>query len=152
MKNNISFTRVETNIIMQPIHGNFHGDVHGGELMKIMDNVAGIVGLKHSQVTVVTARVDEIVFHKPVHVGDIVTCTGQLAYVGTSSMQIIVTMVVHKLENYSQSETALTAFFTLVHLKDGKPSKVPELIITTEEEAALYKLGEKKYKEIKSKF
>ena len=152
MENNISFSRAETCLIMEPIHSNPYGNVHGGELMKIMDVVAGLAAVKHAKGIVVTARVDEIVFHKPIHIGDIVTCIAQLAYVGTSSMQIIVKVVVHELSNYSQPETALTAFFTMVHLVDNKPVKVPELVVTTKEEEEIYKLGEKKYKEIKSKY
>lgn len=152
MINNISFTRAETCLIMEPMHSNPYGNVHGGALMKIMDNTAGIAAAKHAKGTVVTARVDEIVFHKPIHVGDIVTCFGQLAYVGTSSMQIMVSIVVHELSNYSEPETALTAFFTMVHLVDDKPAKVPELVVTTKEEEEIYKLGEKKYKEIKLKY
>ena len=150
--NNISFARAETSMIMDPVHSNALGNVHGGELIKIMDNVAGIVAAKHCKGAAVTARVDEIVFHRPIHIGNIVTCIGQLAYVGKSSMQIIVSIVVHEMENYSEPETALTAFFTMVHLVDNKPARVPELIVTTKEEEELYKLGEKKHKEIKEKY
>ena len=152
MDNSISFSKAETCMIMEPMHSNSYGNVHGGELMKIMDIVAGLAALKHAKGDVVTARVDEIVFHKPIQIGDIVTCTAQLAYVGTSSMQIMVKIVVHELSNYSKPETALTAFFTMVHLVDNKPAKVPELVVTTKEEEELYKLGEIKYKEIKAKY
>lgn len=150
--NNISFARAETSLVMEPAHSNIHGNVHGGELMKIMDNVAGIAAAKHCKGLVVTARVDEIVFHRPIHIGSIVTCIGQLAYVGKSSMQIMVRIVVHEMENYSEPETALTAFFTMVHIVDNKPTKVPELVVTNEEEEELYRLGEEKYKEIKEKY
>lgn len=149
---NIAFSRAETSLIMDPIHSNSQGSVHGGEMMKIMDNIAGIVAFKHAKGTVVTARVDEIVFHKPVNIGNVVTCIGQLTYVGSSSMQIMVNLVIHDVENYSQPETALTAFFTMVHLVDGKPAKVPELVVTNKEEEELYRLGEKKHNEIKAKY
>lgn len=152
MTNNISFSRAETCLIMEPSHSNPHGNVHGGELMKIMDNTAGIAAAKHAKGDVVTARVDEIVFHKAIHIGDIVTCVAQLCYVGKSSMQVIVSIGVHELDNYSEPDTALTAFFTMVHMVDNKPAKVPELIVTTKEEEELYKLGEKKHLEIKSKY
>ena len=150
--NNISFSRAETSLIMDPIHSNSQGSVHGGEMMKIMDNVAGMVAFKHAKGTVVTARVDEIVFHKPVNIGNVVTCIGQLTYVGRSSMQIMVNLVIHDVRNYSEPETALTAFFTMVHLVNGKPSKVPELVVTNKEEEELYRLGEKKHNEIKAKY
>lgn len=149
---NISFSRAETSLIMSPIHSNVLGNVHGGELMKIMDNIAGIAAFKHAKGAAVTARVDEIVFHKPVNIGNVVTCIAQLAYVGTSSMQIMVNVVVHDVENYSEPKTALTAFFTMVHLVDGKPSKVPKLVATNDDEEELYRLGEKKHNEIKAKY
>lgn len=152
MTENISFSRAETCLIMEPMHSNPFGNVHGGALMKIMDNTAGIAAAKHAKGTVVTARVDEIVFHKPIHVGDIVTCIGQVAYVGKSSIQVMTSIVVHELENYSEPETALTAFFTMVHIADNKPAPVPELVAVTEEEKEIYRLGEKKYMEIKSKY
>lgn len=152
MNNNISFSRAETCMIMEPMHSNVMGNVHGGELMKIMDNIAGIAAFKHARGHVVTARVDEIVFLKPTHVGNIVTCVAQLAYVGKSSMQIIVKIFVHDVNNYTQPQIALTAFFTMVHLIDGKPAEVPKLVVTNKEEEELYKLGEKKYNEIKAKY
>lgn len=152
MSEKISFSRAETTLIMEPIHSNVLGNVHGGELMRIMDNTAGIAAFKHAKGTVVTARVDEIVFHRPINVGDIITCTGQLAYVGSSSMQVLVKIVVHDLNNHTKSELATTAFFTMVHLKDGIPADLPRLVITTTEEEEIYKLGEKKYQEIKEKY
>lgn len=152
MKRDISFTRVETSMVMEPKHCNPSGNIHGGELMKIMDNVAGIVAAKHAKGNVVTARVDEIIFHTPVHVGDIVTCMGELAYAGTTSMQIFVSVVVNDIKGQKESKIALTAFFTMVHLDEyGKPAKVSRLTPTTPDEEALYLLGKKKYEEIKAK-
>lgn len=150
--NNISFPRAETSMIMDPIQSNCMGNVHGGELVKIMDEMAGIVAMKHAKGTAVTARIDEIVFLKPICIGNIVTCIAQLAYVGWSSMQIIVKVFVRDVKNYNKSEVALTAFFTMVHLVDGKPAEVPKLVATTKEEEEIYKLGEKKYKAIKKKY
>ena len=149
INNNISFTRVESCVMMEPRHSNLMENVHGGELMKIMDNTAGIVAVQYGGGFAVTARVDEIVFLIPIHVGNVVTCIAQLAYTGKTSMQIFVKVLVHDVCNYSQPELALTAFFTMVHLVDGKPAEVPKLLPTTKEEEELYKLGEKKYYEIK---
>ena len=149
---NISFSRTETCMVMEPHHSNPMGHVHGGELMKIMDNTAGITAFKHAKGDVVTARVDEIVFFKPVQVGDIVTCVSHLAYVGNSSMQIIVRIFVEDVHTESRPDAALTAFFTMVHMKDGKPAPVPQLVISTPEEETLYQLGEKKYLEIKGRY
>lgn len=152
MKNNISFPSAESCVIMEPQHSNSLGNVHGGVLMKMMDDIAGLAALKQAKGAVVTARVDELVFHQPIHIGDIVTCIGQVAYVGHSSIQVMVSTLVHEIEDYKKSRVAMTAFFTMVHLKSGKPAKVEPLVPRTEEEEKIYQLGEAKYKEIKEKF
>lgn len=151
MKNNINFAQAETCLIMEPQHSNIFGNVHGGEMMKMMDNTAGIAAAKQAKGMVVTARVDEIEFHQPVKIGDIVTVHAQVCYVGKSSIQVMVKVFVHDILDDKESDVALTAFFTMVHLVDGKPLMVQPLLITNQEEKELYELGEKKYLEIQKK-
>jgi acyl-CoA hydrolase len=147
-----SFSRAETCLIMEPRLSNIHGTAHGGELMKIMDSTAGIAAAKHAKGPVVTARVDELVFHRPIRIGDIVTCIAQLCYVGRTSMQVMVRIVVHELENYQEPETALSAFFTMVHMEGGVPAAVRAIVPETDEERELYRQGEEKYREIRAKY
>ena len=149
--NNVSFSRAVTTTFMDPNFSNYLGTVQSGEMMKIMDNMAGVVAYKHAKGVVVTARVDEVLFYKPLILGELVTCIGQLIYVGKSSMQVMVNLVIHDINNYSNPETAASALFTMVHLVDSKPARVPQLIASTKEEEELYILGEKVYKQIKSK-
>ncbi|MDR5659973.1 hotdog domain-containing protein [Serpentinicella sp. ANB-PHB4] len=151
MTDNISFTKFETSTVMEPIHTNSMGNVHGGELMRLMDNVAGLAAYKHAKGAVVTARVDDIVFHKPVHIPSILTAVGQVIYVGTSSILVKNSMYVHDIKDYDNPELVFSAYVTFVHLKDNKPAKAPELVVKTKEEKALYQIGEQKYKEIKNK-
>ena len=122
MYSKIAFARAETCMVMEPRHSNIMGNVHGGELMKLMDNVAGIAAFKHCKGDAVTARVDEIVFIKPVHIGDIVTCVGQLTYVGRSSMQIMVSIYVNDLHSEEMPEASLTA--EKRSMKKSRPSLV----------------------------
>lgn len=151
LNQNVKFARAETCLIMEPMHSNIHGNVHGGELMKMMDNTAGIAAAKQAKGLVVTARVDEIEFHQSVNVGNIVTVVAQVCYVGRSSIQVQVNVYVHDIENYTEPIRALSAFFTMVHIKEGKPTLVNPLVITNDEERVLYELGEKKYNEIQAK-
>jgi acyl-CoA hydrolase len=151
-ENNMSFSRIESNIRMQPVYSNPYGTVFGGELMKFMEDVAGMAAMKHSGGNVVAARVDELVFHKPVPIGNIVTFIAQVAFAGSSSMQVFVQAVVHDLKDYLKTETALSAFFTIVHVDEmGIPTKIPRLRADTDTEKELYELGKIKYLEIKSK-
>jgi acyl-CoA hydrolase len=147
----MSFSKIESNIRMQPIYSNPYGTVFGGELMKFMEDVAGMAAMKHSGGNVVAARVDEFVFEKPVPVGNIVTFIAQVAYAGSSSMQVFVRAVIHDLKDYLKTETALSAFFTIVHVDDmGTPKKIPGLRANTDTEHELYELAKKKYIFIKS--
>ncbi|MEL7563449.1 MAG: acyl-CoA thioesterase [Dehalobacterium sp.] len=137
-------------LVTQPNQANFAGNVHGGEIMKLMDSAAGAVAYRYAKCSVVTARVDELQFHLPIHVGALVTCTATIAYVGTSSMEVIVTVDTENLKYDNPPQRALSAYFTMVALdKDGKPQKVPSLEIYTEEEKMLYEEGERRHKERK---
>ena len=151
-KNATTFAKAESSLIMEPRLSNEHGTAHGGELVKIMDNTAGIAATKHAKGSIVTARIDEIVFHKAINISDIVTCIAQVCYVGRTSLQVMTKIVVHEMENYDEPKTALTAFFTMVHMVDDKPASVPPLKPVTEEDKRLFKLGKEKYLEIKDKY
>jgi acyl-CoA hydrolase/ferritin len=131
--------------LMLPHQANLAGYVHGGEIMKIMDNAAGVVAARHAHTNVVTVRVDNIFFLKPVRVGDVLLVLASLTFVGRSSMDIRVEV---ETENIGQEkkQKALTANFIYVSLdKTGKPAEVPPLLITTEEEERLFEEGRKRY-------
>ncbi len=131
--------------LMLPHQANLAGYVHGGEIMKIMDNAAGVVAARHAHTNVVTVRVDNIFFLKPVRVGDVLLVHALLTFVGHSSMEIRVEV---EAENIAQEkkQKALTANFIYVSLdRMGKPAEVPPLLITTEEEEKLFEEGRKRY-------
>ena len=139
----------ETNLryIMQREHSNLMGNVHGGEMMKIMDNTAGIVAYRHSHAhRVVTASVREMEFHMPIQVGSIVTSEGRLMHVGSSSMEIKVEAWVEDIKSYEPKFKAITAYFIMVALNEkGKPMKVPEIRFESEQDQALYEEGKQRY-------
>lgn len=78
--------------VVLPMQANPAGNIHGGEIMKLMDSAAGVAAQKHSHTNVVTARVEELNFKKPVLVGELVTCRAQVIYAGRSSMEVFVTV------------------------------------------------------------
>lgn len=138
--------------LMQPDQANPSGNVHGGEIMKLMDNSAAIVAFKHARTNVVTARVDELEFLRPIHIGNLVTCNGQLTFVSNRSMEIHVTVLVEDLTKEEPPKVALTAFFTMVALdENGKPTAVPPLKVTNEEERRIFEEGKQRYLEYKQK-
>jgi len=131
-----------------PFQANPAGNVHGGEIMKLMDSAAGVAAQKYARTNVVTARVDELKFRQPVYVGNLVTCQAQVIYVGNSSMEIFVTVEAQDLSSTYDTKIALTAFFTMVSLdKNGVPSKVepinPDPL--SDYDKKLYYEGERRY-------
>ncbi|MGM0396745.1 MAG: acyl-CoA thioesterase [Bacillota bacterium] len=106
-------SKVSVGHLMQPGQANIEGNVHGGEVMKLMDSCAGIVARRHSRRNTVTAMVDELEFMSPIHVGDLVICYGQLTYVGMQSMEVLVTVTVEDLQLSEPPKIALTTFFTM---------------------------------------
>lgn len=72
----------------QTAHANLLGNVHGGEIMKLADSTAGAVAARHSDGPAVTAAMDEMMFLRPVLVGDIVRTHSQVNWAGRSSMEI----------------------------------------------------------------
>lgn len=132
--------------LMQPEHTNIAGNVHGGEIMKLMDNAGGIVAMRHSRQNIVTARVDSLEFHLPIHLGNYVKCVCQLTFVGNSSMEVAITVMVEDLRVDAPPKVALTGYFTYVALdENGRPTKVPELEITSEEEKRQFEEGRQRY-------
>lgn len=129
--------------VMQPHQANVAGNVHGGEIMKLMDTAAAAVAQKYSKSNCVTARVDELEFHLPIFVGALVTYTANLVHVGNSSMEIYVRVEVEDLESYSPPEIALSAYFTMVCVgKNGRPQIVRPYTPETEDEIKYYKMAE----------
>jgi acyl-CoA hydrolase/ferritin len=142
----VGHSAVEMAQLMLPAQANPAGFVHGGELMKLMDNAAGVVAARHAHSNVVTARVEDIIFHTPVRVGSLVIVKGKLVFTSRSSMQIRVEV---ETESIAQERRvpALTADFVMVAVDaTGKPTTIPRLILQTEEEEKLFAAAEERYK------
>ena len=123
-------------IVQQMIQtdANLAGNVHGGVIMRLIDNTAGIVATRHSSCNAVTASIDRLDFHNPVYVGDLLALTASINYAGTASMEIGVRV---EAENFVTGESRHTAsaYLTFVALDpEGRPRKVPPLVLETDEE------------------
>ncbi|MBP2651799.1 MAG: thioesterase superfamily protein [Firmicutes bacterium] len=143
-------SKIEMSAIMQPNQANPAGNVHGGEIMKMMDNAAFVCAQRHALTNVVTARVDELTFHLPIYVGNLVICQAKLTFVGRSSMEVAVNVFVEDLYSSDPNQKALSGYFTMIALNAGKkPICVPPLEITAEEEQADYERGRERYNNYK---
>lgn len=145
MMSNIKYATLAQLVL--PGQANPAGNVHGGEIMKMMDSAAGVAAQRHSRSNIVTARVDELNFKRPVYVGNLVTCNAHVIYTGNSSMEVFVTV---ETENMVTGENfiALTAFFTMVALDDdGIPKKISQIEYPKDNyyETMLYLEGQKRH-------
>lgn len=139
--------------VMMPYHANPAGNVHGGEIMKLMDNAAYAIALKYSKGNCVTARVDELEFHLPIFVGALVTCTAAIVYVGRTSMEVLVTVDAEELDGNGGPERALSAYFTMVRMgKNGRPQEIGHAYVPeTDDEKRLYETALAKKQKLKNK-
>ena len=127
--------------VMLPAQANPQGTVHGGEIMKMMDSAAGCAAIKYARNNMVTARVDELQFLQPVHIADFVTCDASVVYVGTTSLEVFVTVDVERLRGPEGAHRALEAYFTMVSIdENGRPTPVPPFTPETPEEIARWEL------------
>ncbi len=145
-------TKVVLSEVMMPSHTNPSGNVHGGNIMKIMDSTAYAAARRYSRSNVVTARVDELEFLLPIMIGDLVTCTAEVIFVGKTSMEVAVTVDVEVLEQETGPQRALSAYFTMVALdRNGRPMQVPRLELETEEAKAAFESGRKRYESYRAR-
>ena len=120
--------------VMMPVHANHHGSVHGGTILKLVDEAAFVCATKHARENVVMASMDHIVFDHAVHIGDILTIRAHLCHVGRSSMDVKVEIETEKLKAGKIMHVG-SAYLTMVALnKRGLPTKVPHLSLTTKDD------------------
>ena len=140
--------------IVLPFHANVAGNMHGGEVMKLMDSAAGVAATRHSLSNVVTASVTQLSFIEPILVGDLVLCKAELTYTGNTSMEVYVRVYAEDLNNNIIKHVCEGYFFMVALDRNGRPTKVPPLLIENEEEQRCYDLARKRIqhmKEAKSK-
>ena len=130
---------------MMPPDANPHGNVHGGVIMRLVDEVAGIVAHRHARRNVVTARLDRMDFLEPVFVGNALTLEACLTYTGRTSMEVMVDIRAENLDTGEVVHTG-TAWLTMIALNErGKPVPVPPVIPESDEEKALFDLAKARY-------
>ncbi|HUG25794.1 acyl-CoA thioesterase [Piscinibacter sp.] len=114
-------------VLMTPDMANFAGNVHGGTILKLLDQVAYACASRYCGRYVVTLSVDQVVFRQPIHVGELVTFLACVNYTGTTSMEIGIKVVAENIQTQTLRH-ANSCFFTMVATDDQrKPVPVPPL-------------------------
>lgn len=130
----VKASRISIAQLMQPEHANNLGNVHGGWIMKLVDEAGALACMRHAQRRVVTVAIDSMVFHNPIKIGELVLLTAEVTYTGHTSMEAEVQV---QAENPITGERTYTnnAYLVYVALDDnGKPVAVPSIIPETEDE------------------
>lgn len=127
-------TSLTVSHLVMPTDTNPAGNVHGGVIMKHIDNSAGIVAHRHARANVVTASIDRLDFHYPAFVGELLTFKASLNYVGRSSMEIGVRVEAENLLSGDVRHIA-SAYLTFVSLDENhKPRAVPPVVFESGDE------------------
>ncbi len=133
---NTRASRITLSQLMHPEHANLLGNVHGGWIMKLVDEAGALACMRHAQKKVVTVAIDSMTFRQPIRIGDLIILNAKVTYTGNTSMEAEVQVVAENPVTGEQTNTN-TAYLVYVALDDeGHPSAVPALIVETDEEKA----------------
>lgn len=140
-------SRIQIAQLMQPEHANNLGNVHGGWIMKLVDEAGALACMRHAQQRVVTVAIDSMSFHQPIRIGDLVTLTAQVSYTGRTSMEAEVQVVAENPVTGEQVHTN-TAYLVYVALdSQGNPTPVLGLLAETPEDEVRLAAGQKRQSE-----
>jgi uncharacterized protein (TIGR00369 family) len=138
----VGASRISLAQLMQPDYANDQGNVHGGWIMKLVDEAGALACMRHAQRRVVTVAVDQMTFHEPIYIGDLVILTAEVSYVGHTSLEVEVTVEAENPISGVRTFTN-TAYLVYVALDDsGAPVTVPPLIPETDAQRQRMQDGE----------
>jgi len=127
---------------MTPDTANFAGNVHGGTILKLLDQVAYACAARYARRYVVTLGVDQVAFRQPVHVGELVTFLASVNHTGTTSMEIGIKVIAEDIRVQAVRHV-VSCFFNMVAVDDDrKPVAVPPLEPRTPDEQRRWKAAE----------
>jgi acyl-CoA hydrolase len=119
-------------VLMTPDMANFAGNVHGGTILKLLDQVAYACASRYAGRYVVTLSVDQVTFREPIHVGELVTFMASVNYTGTTSMEVGIKVMTENIQTQSMRR-ANSCFFTMVAVDENRlPVAVPPLVLVTD--------------------
>ena len=138
----MSASRISIAQLMHPEHANSHGNVHGGWIMKLVDEAGALACMRHAQQRVVTVAIDQMTFQQPIRIGDLIILTAEVGYVGRTSLEAEVCVVAENPVTGKQVHTN-TAYLVYVAIdENGDAVEVPPLLTETEEEKKRMQAGE----------
>ena len=156
--NTVAASKITLSELMLPSHSNFSGKIHGGYLLKLMDQIAFACASKYSGCYCVTASVDTVDFLNPVDVGELVTLKASVNYVGKTSMVVGIRVTSEHIQTGIKKHCNSSYFTMVAKDESGNNVKVPKLIISNMEEVRRFYDGvnrinnKKRHKELENNF
>jgi len=127
-------SRIQLAQIMMPEHANTQGNVHGGWIMKLVDEAGALASTRHAAHRTVTVAIDRMVFRYPIHIGDLVLLNAEVTYAGHTSMEVEVDVIAENPISGEQIHTN-AAYLVYVAIDDkDKPTRIPPLVAENLEE------------------
>ncbi len=118
-------------VLMTPDMANFSGNVHGGDLLKLLDQVAYACASRYCGFYTVTLSVDKVTFKEPIYVGELVTFLASVNHAGNTSMEVGIRVEAQNIRTRKIRHTN-SCYFTMVAMDEGKPASVPPLELSTD--------------------
>ena len=135
---NLPAHQLTMTVLMTPDTANFSGNVHGGHILKLLDQVAYACASRYAGTYVVTMSVDQVTFRQPILVGELVTFLAAVNYTGRTSMEIGIKVLAENIRT-QEVRHVNSCFFTMVAVGDDKqPVAVPPLRPFTPDEQRRY--------------
>lgn len=129
-------------VLMTPDTANFSGNVHGGTVLKLLDQVAYACASRYCGCYAVTVSVDQVMFRQPIHVGELVTFLASVNSTGNTSMEIGIKVVAENIQTQAKRH-ANSCIFTMVAVDEQrKPAPVPPWVPTTAEQVKRYQAAQ----------
>jgi acyl-CoA hydrolase len=126
-------------MLMTPDKANFSGkNVHGGEILKMLDHVAYACAARYTGMYAVTLSVDMVLFKDPIKIGSLVTFHASVNYTGRTSMEIGIKVISEDIKDHTIKNTNVCYFTMIAVDENGKPAPVPKLDLQTEDDKRRY--------------
>ena len=139
---NLPSHQLTMTVLMTPDTANFSGNVHGGHILKLLDQVAYACASRYAGHYVVTLSVDQVVFRQPIHVGELVTFLAAVNHTGRSSMEVGIKVVAENIQTQKVRHVN-SCFFSMVAVGDDKkPIAVPPIQPSTPDEMRRFQEAE----------
>lgn len=127
-------SRVVISQVMGPTEANVHGNVHGGVIIKLVDEAGGVAALRHCRRPLVTVAIDSLSFLHPVRIGNLLTLHAEVTHVAHTSVEAAVRV---EAENVLTGQVTHVASAYVVYValdEQGRPAPAPPLLAETEDE------------------